>query len=246
MMMEVAVKRIVFLNPPGIIEGLLISILLVIVAYVALKGIHDLDSIKKKTAITFLYLASFLLFLLILLNPALRVENYREEKPTLAILIDNSWSMNLPFGAEGVSRIQKVRDYLSNNTRFISDIEQNFIVKYYTFDDSLDASSLDYLNTKDPDGRDTNIVQSIEELTADQATNKVDSVIIFSDGAQNEGLEGIPESFSTDVDFKVNSVFASDDGNLSDLWIDSIKSTDVAFIKYPFHIEVTVGSTWST
>jgi hypothetical protein len=51
MMMEVAVKRIIFLNPPGITEGILISILLVIVAYVAIKGIQGLDSIKKKIAI---------------------------------------------------------------------------------------------------------------------------------------------------------------------------------------------------
>jgi uncharacterized membrane protein len=242
MMMEVAVKRIVFLNPPGIIEGILISILLVIVAYATIKSIRGLDSIKKKTVIAFLYLASFSLFVLILLDPALKVEKYREEKPTLAVLIDNSWSMNLPFGAQGVSRIQKVRDYISNNKAFISDIEQKFIVKYYTFDDSLVASSLDYVNTKDPDGRDTNIVKSIEELVADQATNKVDSVIIFSDGAENGGLEGIPESFSRDIDFKINTVFASDDGDMSDLWIENVKSTDVAFIKYPFHIEVTVGS----
>lgn len=242
MMMEEAVKRIVFLNPPGIIEGILISILLIIVVYATLKSIQGLDSIAKKTVIAFLYLASFSVFLLMLLNPALKVENFREEKPTLAVLIDNSWSMNLPFGAEGVSRIQKVRDYIANNKAFISDIEQKFIVKYYTFDDSLDASSLDYVTTKDPDGRDSNIVRSIEELVADQAPNKVDSVIIFSDGADNEGLEGIPEIFSRDIDFKINTVFASDDGNLSDLWIDNIKSTDVAFIKYPFHIEVTVGS----
>ncbi len=107
MMMEVAVKRIIFLNPPGIIEGILISILLVIVAYATLKSIQGLDSIKKKIIIALLYLASLSMILLMLLNPALKVENYREEKPTLAVLIDNSWSMNLPFGSEGVSRIRK-------------------------------------------------------------------------------------------------------------------------------------------
>jgi uncharacterized membrane protein len=242
MMMEVAVKRIVFLNPPGIIEGILISILFIIVAYATLKSIQGLESIKRKSIISLLYLASFSLILLMLLNPALKVENYREEKPTLAILIDNSWSMNLPFGAEGVSRIQKLRDYLSNNRAFISDIDEKFFVKYYTFNDSLHASSLDYINYTDPEGRDTNIVKSIKELVADQAPNKVDSVIIFSDGAENKGLEGIPESFSQDIDFKINTVFASGDGRLTDLWIDNIKSTDVAFIRYPFHIEVTVKS----
>jgi uncharacterized membrane protein len=175
-----------------------------------------------------------------LLNPALKVENYREEKPTLAVLIDNSWSMNLPFGSEGVSRIQKVRDYLSNNKAFIHDIEEKFFVKYYTFNDSLHASSLDNVNNTDPDGRYTNIIKSIKELVADETPNKVDSVIIFSDGAENNGLEGIPEGFSQDVEFKINTVFASDDSDLPDLWVDNIKSTDVAFIRYPFHIEVTV------
>jgi uncharacterized membrane protein len=242
MMMEVAVKRIIFLNPPGIIEGILISILLVIVAYATLKSMQGLDSIKKKIIIALLYLASFSMILLMLLNPALKVENYRAEKPTLAVLIDNSWSMNLPFGADGVSRIEKVRDYISNNKAFISDIEKKFLVKYYTFDDSLHASSLDYVNSTDPDGSNTNIVKSIEELVADQAPNKVDSVIIFSDGAENGGLKGIPESFPRDINFKISTVFASDKGNLPDLWIDNVKSTDVAFIRYPIHIGVTVKS----
>jgi uncharacterized membrane protein len=241
-MMEVAVKRIVFLNPPGIIEGILISILFIIVAYATLKSIQGLESIKRKSIISLLYLASFSLILLMLLNPALKVENYREEKPTLAILIDNSWSMNLPFGAEGVSRIQKVRDYLSNNRAFISDIEEKFFVNYYTFNDSLHVSSLDYINNTDPGGRDTNIVKSFKELVAEQAPNKVDSVIIFSDGAENKGSEGIPEGFSQDIDFKINTVSTSGDGRLPDLWIDNIKSTDVAFIRYPFQIEVTVKS----
>lgn len=242
MMMEVAVKRIIFLNPPGIVEGILICIVLVIVGYATLKSIQGLDSIKKKAIIAFLYLASFSLILLMLLNPALKVENYREEKPTLAVLIDNSWSMNLPYGADGVTRIQKVRDYISNNNAFISDIEKKFFVKYYTFDDSLHASSLDYVNSAVPGGRDTNIVKSVEELVADQARSKIDSVIIFSDGAENVGLEGIPESLSRDINFKINTVFASNDNNFPDLWIDSIKSTDVAFIRYPIHIGVTVKS----
>jgi uncharacterized membrane protein len=242
MMMEVAVKRIIFLNPPGIIKGILISILLFIVVYATLKSIQGLDSLTKKAIIALLYLASFSLILLMLLNPALKVENYREEKPTLAVLIDKSWSMNLAFGTDGVSRIQKVRDYISNNEAFISDIEKKFFVKYYTFDNSLYPSSLHYVNSSDPDGPDTNIVKSIEELVAEHAPNKVDSVIIFSDGADNEGLEEIPESFSRDINIKISTVFVSDDSNLPDLWIDEIKSTDVAFIRYPIHIGVTVKS----
>jgi uncharacterized membrane protein len=240
--MDVAVKRIIFLNPPGIVEGILICIVIVILGHATLKSVQGLDSIKKRAIIAFLYLASFSLIVLMLLNPALKVENYREEKPTLAVLIDNSWSMNLPYGADGVSRIQKVRDYISNNNSFISDIEKKFFVKYYTFDDSLHASSLDYVNRAVPEGPGTNIVKSIDNLVADQAPNKVDSVIIFSDGAENEGLEGIPESLSRDISFKISTVFTSNESNLPDLWIDSIKSTDVAFIRYPIHIGVTVKS----
>lgn len=242
MNMEVAVKRIIFLNPPGFVGGILICVVIVIVGYATLKSIKGLQSIKKKAILAFLYLFSYSLILLLLMNPALKVETYREEKPTLAILIDNSWSMNLPYGADKVSRIQKVRDYISKNNAFMSDIEKKFFVKYYTFDNSLHASSLDYVNRAIPEGSGTNIVKSTEDLVTDQAQSKIDSVIIFSDGAENGGLEGIPESLTRDVNFKINTVFASNDTDLSDLWIDSVKSTDVAFIRYPIHIGVTVKS----
>ncbi len=243
MTMEVSVTRPVFLNPPGIIEGIFISILLVITVYAALRSIHGLDTLRKKTVIALLHLSSLLLILLMLLNPALKVENYREEKPRLAVLIDNSWSMNLPFGAEGVSRIQKVREYFRDKKAFISDLEEKFFVKYYSFDNSLHASSLDYINSVDPDGAHTNIAKSLEELIEDQEPGKVNSVIIFSDGADNRGLQGIPSNLSRDFNLKINSVFASDDSDSPDLWIDDIKATDVAFVRYPFHIEVTIGST---
>jgi len=234
--------RVVLLNPPGIIEAILISILCIILIYATLIGLQGLNSIKKRSIISFLHLASFSLILLVLMNPALRVENYREEKPTLAVLIDNSWSMNLPFGAHGVSRIQKVRDYIRNNKSFFSDIDEKFFVNYYIFDDSLHASSLDNVDNNSPDGRYSNIFTAVKELVTDQDQNKVDSIILFSDGAENKGLGNIPEGFFQDIDFKVNTVFAAGNGAFPDIWIDNIKSTDVAFIRYPFHIEVTVKS----
>ena len=112
------VKRFVFLNPPGLLEGILISLLIIIVLYSSIKSTRLLGSPKKRIILISLHLISFIMLFFILLNPALRTENYEEEKPKLAILVDNSWSMNLPAEEEGNSRINAVRDFFNQHEHF--------------------------------------------------------------------------------------------------------------------------------
>src|SRR3972149_7607804 len=129
----------------------------------------------------------FLLFLIvfILLNPALRTETYTEEKPRLAILIDNSTSMSLPGDEEGTPRIQAVRNFLENHKAFFTELEENFYLSYYVFDKTLKPASLNFINTNEPNGTATDIGEAIKELDKNYDTGELDAVILFSDGANN-------------------------------------------------------------
>lgn len=240
--MEGVIKRFVLLNPPGIIEVIIILLLFAVAVCGFLRSVKGLDSVTRKSILASLYLVSFSLITMIMLNPALRVESYREEKPTLAVVIDNSWSMNLPSGSQGVPRIQRVREYLTDNRESINQLEDKFFVKYYAFDDSLRASSLDYINKTEPNGRSTRILKSIEDLVDTRSPIKADSVILFSDGVDNKPLADSPVDFSENIDAKINTVFPADDGVLPDIWIDNIKSPGIAFLRYTFDVEVTVRS----
>ncbi len=146
------VERLVFLNPPGILGWTLILLLFSVVLYAALRNTARIGASKKRAILISLRVASFLIIIFILLNPALRIEQYRNEKPHLAILIDHSWSMTLPEDESGTSRIVAVRNFFQSHRDFLSKIEKNFIINYYVFDRSLKPASLDFINTDEPNG----------------------------------------------------------------------------------------------
>ena len=236
------VERFVFLNPPGILEIVLISLLTIIVLYSAITSTRRLISLKKRITLASLHVASFSLIVFILLNPAVRVENYREAKPTLALVVDHSWSMNLAGGEEGISRIQSVRSFFKKYETFFSDVERHFLVNYYVFDDSLHAVSSDFINTSSPNGKNTSIDTAIEELREKHDLGEIDSVILVSDGGDNSRtLENI-EEFSKSIGFKMHAVATSLDENVRDLWIDTVKASQVAFLRYPLSVDVVVKS----
>lgn len=240
-LMSQEVERFVFLNPPGILEIVLISLLVIIVLYSAIKSTRLLTTLKRVTLIS-LHLMSFSLIVFILLNPALRVENYREEKPTLALVVDHSWSMNLGGDEEGISRIQSVRNFFKKYETFFSEIEKHFFVSYYAFDESLRPVSSDFINISIPNGQNTNINKVIKELGEKHNLGEIDSVILFSDGADNNRVLEDNEELSKNIGFPINTVALSLDEKVRDVWIDSVKASQVAFLRYPLSVDVVVKS----
>lgn len=236
--MHQEVRRFVFLNPPGILELILISFLFIIVLYSAIRSGRQLASVEKRVVLTSLHLSSLLLMVFILLNPAIRVENYREEKPNLAIVVDHSWSMNLEGDEKGTSRIGLVRDFLKKHEGFFSGIKKGSFLSYYVFDESLKPSSEDFINTSAPDGKGTDIGGLIKGLKERHESGEIDSVILFSDGAdRGRDIEGVLR----DVGFPIYTVFPSEEV-ARDIWIESVKGNEVAFVRYPVPIEVVVKS----
>jgi len=236
------VERFVFLSPPGILELILISLLFIIVLYSAVKSSRRLVSIEKRVILISLHLGSFFLIVFILLNPALRIENYREEKPNLAIVVDYSWSMNLGGDEKGTSRIQLVRDFLKKHETFFSELGKNSFVNYYVFDESLKPSSVDFINTSDPNGKDTNIGRLIKELKEKHEQGELDSVILFSDGADRSGVLEDTEEALKNTGFPIDTVASSPEDKARDIWIDSVKGSQVAFVRYPVLLDVVVKS----
>ncbi|HEX3036535.1 MAG TPA: glutamine amidotransferase [Thermodesulfobacteriota bacterium] len=279
------VERFVFLNPIGFVEGVIILLLLFVISYGALRDIKRLTTLKKRVILVSLRSASFLLIAFILLNPALRTETYKETKPNLAILVDNSWSMNLAGGKEETSRIQGIRNYFKDYRDFFSRVEKNFHTSYYVFDESLNPASIEAINSDEPNGKSTDIGKAIEELEKKYDSGELDSVILFSDGADNgrilkskipkspdqgsdrsstklgiqalesaqtssktwlSSAEGLAENLSDDflkkIRFPISTVASALQDELPDVWIENVKVSEVAFVRYPLSVEVEVRS----
>jgi len=238
--METVINSFVLLNPPSVLEGILFLLLLIIVLYGSFRSTKYLASSKKRATIMSLHLLSFLLILLILFNPGFRVEHYKEEKRNLAVLVDNTWSMNLPGDIDGNVRTEKVINYLEQNKDFLSKIEKNFYVEYFLFDQELKPTSLDSILKSEPEGTNTKIGEVLEELKDKRNKGELDAAIIISDGADNaESIDSIDERLKG-IDFVINTVSPVTESAMNDVWIDDISSSEVTFLRYPFPIDVVV------
>ncbi len=237
--METEINRFVLLNPPSVLEGILLFLLLILVLYGSLRSTKYLDSSKKRTAIVTLHLLSFLLIIFILFNPGFRIEHYKEEKRNIAILVDNTWSMNLPGDIDTKLRTQKVKNYLEQNSNFLSQIEKNFYVEYFLFDQKLKPSSLASILKNKPEGAITEISKVLEELRDKRKRGELDVAIIISDGADNAESAKMDDSLKG-LDFTINTVSPVTEDSLNDVWIDDINSSEVTFLRYPHSIEVVI------
>ena len=241
--MRAEVEKFIFLNQIGFLEGVLVFLLFLIVIYGAIRYTRRLRSLKRKIILISLRSLSFLLIVFILLNPALRTETYTEEKPRLAILIDNSTSMSLPGDEEGTPRIQAVRNFFENHKSFFTELEENFYLSYYVFDKTLKPASLNFINANEPNGTATDIGEAIKELDKNYDTGELDAVILFSDGANNGTiLKKSSDEFFKTISFPINTVAAASGDNVRDIWIDSIKASVIAFVRYPLSIDVVIKS----
>ena len=240
--MNSAINHFVLLNSPSIFEGILFFLLFILVLYGSYQSTKNLNSSKKRAVIVSLHLLSFLLIIFILFNPAYRVENYKEGKKSLAIIVDNSWSMNLPSRTDGSKRNESVRNYLGQHSKFLSQIEKDFYVEYYLFDQELKATSLSSILNNEPNGSATIIGKILEEITEKNNNNELDTAIIISDGAdKEESLASLGEKLES-IDFPINTITPVTEKNIFDVWIDNIESGEVAFLRYPFSIDVSIKS----
>jgi uncharacterized membrane protein len=237
--METVINRFVLLNPPSVLEGIILFLFLILVLYGSFRSTKHLASSKKRTTIISLHLLSFLLIIFILFNPGFRVEHYKEEKRNLAILVDNTWSMNLPGDIDGNIRVQTVKNYLEKNEDVLSQIEKNFYVEYFLFDQELKPSSLNSILKNKPESTTTEIGKVLEELRDKRKKGELDVAIIISDGADNAESTNLDDQLEG-LDFAINTVSPVTEDSLNDVWIDDIISSEITFLRYPYSIEVVI------
>ncbi len=234
--------RFVFLNPPGAVEAVVVLILLLILIYSFLKLFRYQVSGFKKAVLVFLNLLSFLFLLVILFDFAVVTEIYEEERPHIAILLDGSWSMNLPADTSGNSRAHYVRDFFKKHRDFFSELGKQSTLSYFVFDEGLYPVSPELIDEFKPYGRCTGIAKALLEL--ERRPERIDSVILFSDGASNCG------SLSEDKDSllkgafytKVNTVGTVLLDDIKDIWVDAVRVSDIAFVRYPLSLNVVIRS----
>ena len=135
----------------------------------------------RQAAVWAMQTALVALVLALLWHPVVRVSALRPQQNVIAVLVDTSRSMALKESAE--SRLDKVQAKLSGS--LLRDLESRFQVRLYGF--SGETTRVDNPAQLAAQGNATRVGESLASLLRETSTLPVGGVVMFSDGADNNG-----------------------------------------------------------
>ncbi|PID70997.1 MAG: hypothetical protein CR985_02020 [Flavobacteriales bacterium] len=180
---------------------------------------------KKNTAFILLIIRFLAVFavLFLLVNPKLKSTTYRNVKPQLNLLIDNSTSIKHKKASKTVSNL--VSQFKNNK-----DISEKYVISTYTFDERLHVS--DSLNF---DQTHTQIYDALTQLNQ-LSTQENTATVLITDGNQTKGAD---YSYFT-APHKIYSVAVGDTTVYNDLEITQLNVNKYIHLNNSFPVEVFV------
>jgi uncharacterized membrane protein len=174
-----------------------------------------------------------------LLEPMRRSERPRPGANLMAIVVDNSRSMEIrPPGQSGVtiaSYLEKLKQALSKESPWQTRLAQDFDARRYCFDQRLRA--VDDLADLPFDGNHSAMADALATLNSRFAARPVAGVLLFTDGLATDDLSRLD---SIDFKFPVYPVVNDEPLNLQDVSVSEPSVTISSFELAPATIEATV------
>ena len=140
----------------------------------------------QRGVIGLLQFAFLALALLLLWRPVLNVERIRDRENVVAVVVDDSGSMNAAHGKDGSWRDQAVRAL--NASGALKQIGASSELRLFSFDER--AQSLESLDALPGGGAATRIGDALTTVTQMAASVPMAAVVLVSDGAENGGSLG--------------------------------------------------------
>ena len=193
------------------------------------RNVSWLNEMSRKWRIALISLRSTVLFLIgvLILGLILETVKYRQEKPVLITLVDNSSSM------ENYKDSASVKKNLLN---YQTAIQERFGEKY-DFVDMIVGSKSEYSKKVDFSDPISNLYAGFEKINEDFYNRNIGGIILISDGNFNEGSN--PTYAAEKI--SLTPVFAlrvGDTVQKKDQYIKNVASNEVAFLKNKFPVEV--------
>lgn len=202
----------------------ILAIFLSIVLYKRKGWVKELSKFQRTLLIT-LRSISLILLGLMLLGILFEYKSYRDEKPVLVTLIDNSSSVvQYKDSSEVKSRIPELK----------AKLKAELGSRFEYFDVNLSGNAAEELKFN---GEETNLSEVLERLHTDFYNRNVGGVVVLSDGNFNRGSNPIyiAEKFNLTPFFTVG---LGDTVPKKDHYIKGVTTNDFAFLKNQFPIEV--------
>ncbi len=238
--------RWVFLSPYGR-WGLYIGVV-VVAAIVALAWRGSRGSSAWRRAILIgLRGAAAVGAMVVLLEPAVELRQVAREPNRIAVLIDDSKSMALSEDARGPTRIERVRRMLAASKSTLATWEKDHKVDYYTFAETVSATSLTALANDKAQGKATLIRKALEYVRGRYEGRDLAGIVLVSDGSatgsfDEDSGDGAVRDFLRSLETRVHTVWAARDG-LKDVAVAKVMADEFAFVRTVVRIEAVVRTT---
>jgi uncharacterized membrane protein len=168
---------------------------------------------RRKTLLA-LRVGTLILLVLALLRPTIVYTTTKRQASTLVVLVDRSRSMQVADVFGNQTRWQALQLLLGKSAPALTRLQQDFEVKFYTFDSNarpvaIDGGKLD-LGAK-ADGSESAIGAALAEVLKREAGKRLAGIVLLSDGAQraltpNDLAPQIPARQLADLGFPLHTV----------------------------------------
>ncbi|MDQ3370593.1 MAG: glutamine amidotransferase, partial [Myxococcota bacterium] len=185
--------------------------------------------------------------LVVFLEPAVELRQVAREPNRIAIVVDDSRSMALAENPDGPSRIERVRELLADSQETLDAWAVDHKLDYYTFSETLGATSLQGLATATATGKATLVRKALDQLRSRYEGRDLAGIVLISDGASTGGFaeesgEGAVRDFLRSLDTRVHTVWAGRTG-LKDVAVAKVMADEFAFVRTVVRIDAVIRTT---
>jgi uncharacterized membrane protein len=185
--------------------------------------------------------------LVVFLEPAVELRQVAREPNRIAVLIDDSKSMALVEERGGPSRIERVRRVLAASSETLASWERDHRIDYYTFAETVSATTLKALAHNTAQGKATLIRKALEYVRGHYEGHDLAGIVVISDGASTGGFledsgDGAVRDFLRSLDTRVHTVWAARPG-LRDVAVAKVMADEFAFVRTVVRIDAVIRTT---
>jgi uncharacterized membrane protein len=193
-------------------------------------------------AVTGLRLLAFALIITFLTNPTVLLQTLQKIAIPLAVVVDSSDSMSLPVAdSKENTRLQQGKDvWLRGQRPLLDALAREFDLRLYRFDEHARAMSREELAALAPEGRATDIMQSVLDVQQEYRDTPLAGMVVMSDGIVTAGSAEVDAARYGDI--PVVSIGLGDPERYRDIQIAAVEAPNFAFLHSSVEIEVSVKS----
>lgn len=190
--------------------------------------------------------AAVLTAMVLFVQPAVELRQVAREPNRIAILIDDSLSMELADTKGGPTRREGVASLFKNSGAALDAWRQSHLIDLYTFSTDLARTDLDKVGIHKSAGGATLLRQALEKVRRQYDGDELAGIVAVSDGVVTGDLAVIGtgefRDFARELDAPVHTLWAAQQG-LKDLAVAEVRADEFAFVRTVTRVEAVIHAT---